>query len=126
MRLGLGRDDIARLTSSEDLRGVRRGIYALRHVDARQEDEIAAWLHFQRDRLPWERIEPPSSVVSHASAAALRRLGTIIPVKPVRAIVEATRRGDADRESILDAARHRKGPSKTLERRVTELLGRVA
>jgi predicted transcriptional regulator of viral defense system len=184
VRLGLGRDDIARLASSKDLRRVRRGVYALRHADARHEDEIAAWLHFQRDRLPWERTEPPSSVLSHASAAALRRLGTIIPVEPVltltagrlpelddvrvhriplrdedwtwtdlggvmlpvttssrtivdllldgeepsyvgRAIVEATRRGEADRESIVDAARHRKGPSKTLERRVTELLERV-
>ena len=45
----------------------------------RYEDEIAAWLHFERDRLPWSWIEPPSSVLSHASAAALRRLGTIIP-----------------------------------------------
>jgi predicted transcriptional regulator of viral defense system len=184
-RLGLARDDIARLTTSNDLRRVRRGVFAMRHADQRHEDEIAAWLHFERDVLPWERADKPSAVLSHASAAALHSLGTIIPTRPVvtltqgrpphiadievhrvslrredwnwldlglvklpvttpsrtivdllldgqepsyieRAVAEARRRGTADDASIMDAARHRKGPSGALERRTTALLERAA
>lgn len=83
IRLGLGRDDIARLTASSDLRRVRRGVFAMRHADQRHEDEIANWLHFERDRLPWEGANEPRAVLSHASAAALHGLGTIIPTRPV-------------------------------------------
>jgi predicted transcriptional regulator of viral defense system len=185
IRLGLVRDDLARLTRSNDLRRVRRGVHAMRHADERHEDEIAAWLHFERDRLPWERTSPPSAVLSHASAAGLRSLGTIIPERPVvtltsrsqphvkdievhrvplrgedwtwldlgsvklpvttpsrtivdlllegqelsyieRAVAEALRRGTADYASIMDAARHRKGPSAALERRTATLLEHAA
>jgi predicted transcriptional regulator of viral defense system len=185
-RLGLARDDIARLTASKDLRRVRRGVFAMRHADQRHEDEIATWLHFERDRLPWERAKGgPRAVISHASAAALHGLGTIIPGRPVvtltqgrpphiadievhrvplrrddwnwldlgsvslpvttpsrtivdllldgqepsyieRAVAEARRRGTADDASIIDAARHRKGPSGALERRTTALLEQAA
>ena len=185
IRLGLARDDISRLVRSNDLRRVRRGVFAMRHADERHEHEIAAWLHFTRDRLPWERANPPKAVISHSSAASLRGLGTIIPTRPVvtlttgspphvadiethrvslrdddwewldlgsvklpvttpsrtivdllldgeepsyveRSVAEAFRRGDADPASVMDAARHRKGPSKARERRTAELLERVA
>ncbi len=184
-RLGLARDDIARLTASNDLRRVRRGVFAMRHADQRHEDEIATWLRFERDRLPWEQANEPTAVLSHASAAALHSLGTIIPARPVvtltrgrpphiadievhrvplrredwnwldlgsvklpvttpsrtivdllldgqepsyieRAVAEARRRGTADHASIMDAARHRKGPSGALERRTTALLEQAA
>ena len=185
IRLGLGRDDIARLTASSDLRRVRRGVFAMRHADRHHEDEIATWLRFERDRLPWDRANEPRAVLSHASAAALHGLGTIIPTRPVvtlthgrpphiadievhkvplrredwdwldlgsvklpvttpartivdllldgqepsyieRAVAEARRRRIADDASIMDAARHRKGPSGALERRTTALLGQAA
>ncbi len=185
LRLGLARDDIARLRHSNDLRGVRRGVFAMRHADERHEDEIASWLHFERDRLPWERAKSPRAVLSHASAAALHGLGTIIPTQPAltltsgrppnvknievhrvplrqedwswldlgtvripvttpsrtivdlvldgqepsyieRAVREARRRNVADDASIMEAARHRKGPSGALERRTAELLKRAA
>jgi predicted transcriptional regulator of viral defense system len=185
MRLGLARDDIARLTHSHDLRRVRRGVFGMRHADERHEDEITTWLYFERDRLPWDREDPPRAVLSHASAAALHGLGTIIPARPTvtlttgrpprlddievhrvplrredwtwldvgpvtlpvtspsrtivdllidgeepsyvqRAVDESLRRGIADRASIMDAARHRKGPSKALEQRTEMLLEQAA
>jgi predicted transcriptional regulator of viral defense system len=81
-RLGLARDDIARLVRSEDLQRVRRGVFRMRHAQAQHEDEIAAWLHFERDRLPWERRGETNVVLSHDSGAALQQLGTIIPERP--------------------------------------------
>lgn len=185
VRLGLTRDDIARLVQSEDLRRVRRGVFGMLHADDRREDEIAAWLYFERDRLPWERNGASKAVLSNASAAALHELGTIIPALPSvtltagrpprlddivvhsvplrrqdwtwldlgtvrlpvtspsrtivdllidgeeasyvrRAVDESLRRGIADDVSIVDAARHRKGPSRALEQRVESLLNRAA
>jgi predicted transcriptional regulator of viral defense system len=81
-RLGLTRDDVARLSHARDLQRVRRGIYRMRHASRAHEDEIAAWLHFEQGRLPWERRGATEAVVSHASAAGLRSLGTIIPQRP--------------------------------------------
>lgn len=81
-RLGLARDDIARLVESRDLQRVRRGVFRMRHAQTQHEDDIAAWLHFERDRLPWERRGATNVVLSHESAAALHRLGTIIPQRP--------------------------------------------
>jgi predicted transcriptional regulator of viral defense system len=81
-RLGLARDDIARLVDLGDLQRVRRGVFGMRHAQPQHEDDIAAWLHFERDRLPWERRSATNVVLSHESAAALHRLGTIIPQHP--------------------------------------------
>jgi predicted transcriptional regulator of viral defense system len=89
--LGLTRDDIARLVGSGDLRRVRRGVFAMRHAGTRHEDDIAAWLSFERDRLPWERQGAIGAVVSHASAAALYRLGTIIPERPTVTLTSSDR-----------------------------------
>jgi len=81
-RLGLARDDIARLVDFGDLQRVRRGVFRMRHAQAQHEDDIAAWLHFERARLPWERRGETNVVVSHDSAAAVHHLGTIIPRHP--------------------------------------------
>ena len=78
-RLGLARDDVARLVDSGDLQRVRRGVFKMRHAQTEHEDDIAAWLHFERSRLPWERQGETNVVLSHESAAAFHRLGTIIP-----------------------------------------------
>lgn len=109
-RLGLARDDIARLVVSDDLRRVRRGVFSMRHAQATNEDDIAAWLHFERDRLPWERRGATNAVISHASAAALHRLGTIIPELPTVTMISGAARTpphvhgiDARRASLRDA-----------------------
>jgi hypothetical protein len=61
-------------------------------------DELfAAWLALDGNVLPWERREhEPKAVVSHASAAALRGLGSIIPGLP-----EFTARRPASQRSEL-------------------------
>lgn len=81
-RLGVEQSRLARLTATEDLRRVRWGVYAMRHAHHRLEDEISAWLSVDRERLPWERDAKPVAVLSHASAAGLHDLGTVIPQEP--------------------------------------------
>jgi predicted transcriptional regulator of viral defense system len=90
-RLGLARDDVARLVGFGDLQRVRRAVFRMRHAHEQHEDDIAAWLHFERDRLPWERRGETNVVLSHDSAAALRRLGTIIPARPVVTLLASGR-----------------------------------
>jgi predicted transcriptional regulator of viral defense system len=82
-RLGIERSRLARLTESGDLRRVRWGVYAMRHAHHRLEAEIGAWLSVDRERLPWERNDVAVAVLSHATAAAIRELGTVIPGVPV-------------------------------------------
>jgi predicted transcriptional regulator of viral defense system len=81
-RLGLSRDDIARLVASGDLQRARRGVFRMRHAQTRHEDDVAAWLHFEGGRLPWERHDATNVVISHTSAAALHQLGSVIPQHP--------------------------------------------
>jgi predicted transcriptional regulator of viral defense system len=81
-RLGVTASRLPRLVDSGDLRRVRWGVYAMRHVRHRLEDEISAWLSVDRRRLPWERDNKAIVVLSHSSAAALHALGTIIPTVP--------------------------------------------
>jgi predicted transcriptional regulator of viral defense system len=90
-RLGLERDDFYRLVHAGDLRAVRRGVYRMRHAESRFEDEIAAWLHLQRDQLPWESRDSPRAVISHESAAAFHQLGTIIPGRPTLTVLRGPR-----------------------------------
>ncbi|MBF6619838.1 MAG: type IV toxin-antitoxin system AbiEi family antitoxin domain-containing protein [Patulibacter sp.] len=80
--MGLARHDVARLVRSGDVHRVRRGVLRMRHADRRHEDEVAAWLHFERGRLPWDRQGHSEAVLSHDSAAALHGLGSIIPTHP--------------------------------------------
>lgn len=95
-RLSLGRSDINRLVAAGDLHRVRRGVYRMRHARSRFEDEIAAWLHLQRDVLPWERRDEPRAVLSHESAAAFHQLGTIIPELPIFTAFRGPRTTTAD------------------------------
>jgi predicted transcriptional regulator of viral defense system len=92
IRLGLARDDVARLVAAGDLQRVRRGVFRMRHADARHEDDIAAWLHFEQDRFPWERRGATSVVLSHESAASIHGLGTIIPQHPTVTLVPSSNR----------------------------------
>lgn len=95
-RLGVGRKDIDRLVAAGDLQRVRRGVYRMRHAQSRFEDEVAAWLHLQRDLLPWERRDEPHAVLSHESAAGFHRLGTIIPGRPTFTARRGSRTTAAD------------------------------
>jgi len=90
-RLGLDRADIERLVESGDLHRVRRGVYRMRHAQSRYEDDVAAWLHLQRDQLPWELPDAPRAVISYDSAASFHRLGTIIPSRPVLTVLRGSR-----------------------------------
>lgn len=90
-RLGLARDDVARLVRSGDLRRVRRGVFGMRHAENRWEDAIAAWLHLERSILPWER-QTPLGALSHDTAAAFHNLGTIIPGLPTLTLPPDARR----------------------------------
>ncbi len=102
-RLGLAPDDVARLVESGDLQRVRRGVFKMRHADARHEDDIAAWLHFERDRLPWERRRGTNVVLSHESAAGLHGLGTIIPQQPTVTVLP--RSGQSPHVTDIDVRR---------------------
>jgi predicted transcriptional regulator of viral defense system len=95
-RLGVGHKDINRLVAAGDLQRARRGVYRMRHAQSRFEDEVAAWLHLQRDRLPWERHDEPRAVLSHESAAGFHRLGTIIPGRPTFTALHGSRTTTAD------------------------------
>jgi predicted transcriptional regulator of viral defense system len=95
-RLGVERKDIDRLVAAGDLQRARRGVYRMRHPQSRLEDEMAAWLHLQRDILPWERRGEPRAVLSHESAAGFHRLGTIIPGRPTFTTLRGPRNTEAD------------------------------
>jgi len=90
--VGLSRDDVVRLVRAGDLHRVRRGVLRMRHADSRHEDEIGAWLHFERGRLPWERHGRSEAVLSHDSAAGLRGLGSIVPMRPTVTVSPQRRR----------------------------------
>ena len=107
-RLGLDWGDIERLLTAGDLRRVRRGVYRMRHAQSRYEDELAAWLHMQRDQLPWERRDTPRTVISYDSAAGFHRLGTIIPSRPALTVLRGSRSSEMDdvelhRDRLRDA-----------------------
>ena len=92
IQLGVTRGDLTRLVRAGDLRRVRHGVYAMRHAQPEHEDEIAAWLAIERDRLPWARRDSPDAVISHESAAALHGRGTIIPTLPTLTLRPDARR----------------------------------
>lgn len=81
-----------RLVASEDLRRVRRGVYAMRGIEHPFEQAAAAWLTVDRERLPWERAREGGgvAVLSHASAASIRHLGTIVPERPALTVSHRT------------------------------------
>jgi predicted transcriptional regulator of viral defense system len=75
--LGLGTHDLVRLADQQDLRRVAWGVYALPGIfPGPREPTIAAWLRLVGPRVPWISATP-TAVASHATAAALRHLGTL-------------------------------------------------
>jgi predicted transcriptional regulator of viral defense system len=103
-RLGIESYALTPLVNSGDLRRVRRGVYAMRHAGHRLEDEISAWLSVDRDRLPWERGDQPVAVVSHASAAGVHDLGTVIAQKPALTVPPEHRSASRGRAIDLHVA----------------------
>lgn len=83
LRRGVAHATLAHLSDRGLLRRIRRGVYtvALGRASSPQEDLLGAWLALDGEALPWER-QRPRALISHASAAALHGLGTIIPTLP--------------------------------------------
>jgi predicted transcriptional regulator of viral defense system len=81
-RFDIPQSRLSRLAGTGDLRRIRWGVYAMRHAQHRLEEEIGAWLSVDRERLPWERNDVAIAVLSHASAAGIHNLGTLIPQYP--------------------------------------------
>jgi hypothetical protein len=73
----------------------------MRHAESRHADDIAAWLQLDGRQLPWERAGSPRAVLSHASAAASHRLGTIIPRLPELTLRTGARHGSAASDLIV-------------------------
>ena len=103
-RLGVEQSRLSRLTETEDLRRVRWGVYAMRHAQHRLEDEIGAWLAIDRARLPWERNGEAVAVISHASAAGIHGLGTVIPQHPAVTVTPEHRSATRARDIELHVA----------------------
>lgn len=94
---GVDRHLVAELTDTGYVQHLRRGVYAFGtgHAPDRFEDIASAWLAVDGRRLPWERRDAPEALVSHASAAQLHGIGTIIPTLPeLTEQRQRTRRGD--------------------------------
>lgn len=84
-RVGVAHINLVVLARHGSLRHLRRGVYmvAIGRASHPQQDILAAWLAIDGDVLPWQRAQvPPVAVVSHASAAGILGLGTIIPTLP--------------------------------------------
>jgi predicted transcriptional regulator of viral defense system len=85
VRVGVAHMTLVVLARRGLLRRLRRGVYAVAigRASYPQEDTLAAWLAIDGGALPWQREQiPVGAVVSHASAASLLGLGTIIPSLP--------------------------------------------
>lgn len=85
------------LTKRGLLRRIRRGVYMVEpgRAPSPYEDAVSAWLAVDGQDLPWRRRDA-RAIVSHASAAALRGMGTIVPGLP-----EITVRRHAERPDML-------------------------
>lgn len=83
-RLGVPARMLDQLARRGLLRRARHGVYVFETGPLHaQEELVSAWLAVDPAAFPWERsARSPAAVVSHASAAALRGLGTIIPRLP--------------------------------------------
>lgn len=97
-RRGVAHTTLAQLSNRGLLRRIRRGVYtvALGRASSPHEDLLGAWLALDGEALPWER-QRPRALVSHASAAALHGLGTIIPTLPEL----TTKRQAGHREGVI-------------------------
>lgn len=82
-RRGVDRTILSDLVESGDLRRVRRGVYATRGAGNPHERDVTAWLSVERKPFPWEwKDREPRALISHASAASIWDLGTIVPERP--------------------------------------------
>jgi predicted transcriptional regulator of viral defense system len=83
LRRGVAHATLAHLADRGLLRRIRRGVYtvAFGRASSPQEDLLGAWLALDGEAFPWER-QRPRALISHASAAAVHGLGTIIPTLP--------------------------------------------
>jgi predicted transcriptional regulator of viral defense system len=68
----------------------------MRHAQSRFENDVAAWLHLQRDQLPSEMRNTPRTVISYVSAAGFHRLGTIIPSRRTFTVLRGSRTTEMD------------------------------
>lgn len=78
--IGIDGAKLDRLLAAGVMRRVRRGVYVLERlapIPRVSERIYAAWLAMDGKRLPWERHEP-LVVISHATAAGVHQLGTIV------------------------------------------------
>lgn len=103
-RLGVEQSRLSRLAESGDLRRVRWGVYAMRHAHHRLEAEIGAWLSIDRERLPWERNGAAVAVLSHATAASIHGLGTVVSREPAITVPPERRSATRGRDIELHVA----------------------
>jgi len=81
--VGVDRHLLTELSRTGYLQHLRRGAYAFAagHAPDRFEDIASAWLAVAGKQLPWAEGSP-AAIVSHASAAQIHGIGTIIPGAP--------------------------------------------
>jgi predicted transcriptional regulator of viral defense system len=82
--VGVDRRLLTELTRAGYLQHLRHGAYAFAAGRApdRFEDVASAWLAVAGTQLPWSADAAPDAIVSHASAAQIHGIGTIIPGVP--------------------------------------------
>ncbi len=76
---------LVRLADTGLLHRLLHGVYTVavgRATPGPEEEILAAWLAVDGAVLPWARSSVPKAVVSHASAARILQLSTIIPTLP--------------------------------------------
>ena len=76
---------LVRLAGAGLLRRLLHGVYTValgRATPGPDEEILAVWLAVDGAVLPWSRPPVPKAVVSHASAARMLQLSTIIPTLP--------------------------------------------
>ncbi len=96
---GVSNQALVSLARRGVLRAVRRGVYLIEvgRAASRHEDLIGAYLELAGGALPWAPTAP-LAVVSHASAAALLEIGTIVPGLPE---ITVSRRSVRERADVL-------------------------
>lgn len=93
---GVSRQRLSRWAGQGSLTLVGHGLYRVPDAPETTHEEIkAAWLHLDRGRLAWDRVDDDQvDVVSHESAAAVHGLGTV----PADQIVFTTARRRQSRD----------------------------
>lgn len=127
---GVSRSSLARLCERGDLERLGQGVYLLAGAEDTLTTLRAAWLSLAPTATPEERLAdlPDVAVVSHASAAALHRLGDL-PHDVAEFIVPKSRRTVRDgirlhqaRLAAADVTIAEGLPVTTIERTIADLL----